>query len=69
MRVLNEAEPFPCIKCGKPFGTLQAVEAMISKIGNHAAFAGQGAARLRMCSDCRVVDMFSNPNETRITDL
>ncbi len=69
MRVLNEAEPFPCIKCGKPFGTLQAVEAMISKIGNHAAFAGQGAARLRMCSDCRVVDMFSNPHETRITDL
>ncbi len=69
MRVLNEAEPYPCIKCGKPFGTQRAVEAMIEKIGNHAAFAGQGAQRLRMCSDCRVVDMFSNPNEVRITDL
>ncbi len=69
MRVLNEAEPYPCIKCGKPFGTQRAVETMIAKIGHHAAFAGQGAQRLRMCSDCRVVDMFTNPNEVRITDL
>ncbi len=69
LRVLNEAEPYACVKCGKPFGTLRAIEAMISKIGDHPAFAGQGAQRLRMCSDCRVVDMFSNPNEVRINDL
>jgi hypothetical protein len=32
-------------------------------------FQGEGARRLKMCNDCRVVDMFSNPNETRITDV
>ncbi len=69
LRVLNEAEPYQCLKCGKPFGTLKAIEAMIGKIGHHPAFQGAGADRLKMCSDCRVVDMFSNPNETKITDL
>jgi ferredoxin len=69
LRVLNEAEPFLCIECGKPFGTLRGIEAMVVKIGQHAAFAGDQGRRLRMCSDCRVVAMFSNPNETRITDL
>jgi ferredoxin len=69
MRVLNEAQPFQCVRCGKAFGTLAAVEAMIGKIGMHPAFAGDAAERLRMCSDCRVVDIFSNPNEVKITDL
>ena len=69
MRVLNEAEPYHCISCGKAFGTLAAIEAMIGKIGMHPAFAGDAAQRLRMCSDCRVVDIFSNPNEVKITDL
>ena len=69
LRVLNEAEPFRCIECGKPFGTLRGIEAMVAKIGHHPAFAGDQGRRLRMCSDCRVVAMFSNPNETRITDL
>ncbi len=69
MRVLHEAEPFHCVSCGKPFGTLNAVEAMIKKVGAHPAFAGDGAKRLRMCSDCRVVAMFTNPHEVKITDL
>jgi ferredoxin len=69
MRVLNEGEPYHCVSCGKPFGTLKVIESMVAKIGGHAAFAGDGARRLRMCSDCRVVDMFSNPNEVKITDL
>ncbi|MGL6113317.1 MAG: 4Fe-4S dicluster domain-containing protein [Rubrivivax sp.] len=69
LRVLNEAEPFHCIQCGKPFGTLRAIESVVAKIGQHPAFAGEQGRRLRMCSDCRVVAMFSNPNETRITDL
>jgi ferredoxin len=68
-RVLNEAEPFRCIRCGKPFGTLKAIETMLGKLAGHAAFQGAAADRLRMCGDCRVVDMFSNPAETRITDL
>lgn len=69
MRVLNEAEPYHCIKCGKAFGTLKVIEAMIGKVGSHAAFSGEAAQRLRMCGDCRVVDIFSNPNEVKITDL
>jgi len=24
---------------------------------------------LKMCADCRVIDMYSNPHEQRITDL
>jgi hypothetical protein len=67
--VLHEAAPFHCVRCAKPFGTLRAIENMIEKLGSHAAFQGAGAERLKMCSDCRVVDMFSNPNEVRITDL
>ena len=68
-RVLNEAQPFACVSCGKPFGTLMAIENMISKLSGHAAFQGAAAERLKMCSDCRVIDMHSNPNEVRITDL
>ena len=68
-RVLNEAEPFCCIKCGKPFGTLKAIEQMVGKLSTHPMFAGAAVARLKMCSDCRVVDIHTNPNEVKITDL
>jgi ferredoxin len=68
-RVLHESEPFRCIRCAKPFGTLKAIENMLGKLAGHAAFQGAAAERLRMCSDCRVVDIFSDRNETRITDL
>lgn len=68
-RVLAQAEPFRCIRCGKPFGTLQAVEAMIGRLGTHPAFQGAAADRLRMCGDCRVIDIHTNPAEVRITDV
>jgi ferredoxin len=68
-RVLHEVAPFNCVRCGKPFGTLRAIEAMIGKLAGHAAFQGVAAERLKMCSDCRVIDMHTNPNEVRITDL
>lgn len=69
LRVLNEAQPWRCIRCGKPFGTVQAIEAMIAKLAGHAMFQGAAAERLKMCADCRVVDLYSDPNEVRITDL
>lgn len=69
MRVLHEVEPYRCVRCGKPFGTQRAIEAMIGKLAAHAAFQGKAAQRLKMCGDCRVVDLHSDPNETRITDL
>ena len=54
---LNETQAFNCISCGKPFGTLKMVDLMLSKLGTHGAFAGAAMDRLKMCSDCRVVDM------------
>ncbi|WP_088285619.1 4Fe-4S binding protein [Ideonella sp. A 288] len=68
-RVLHEVEPFACVRCGKPFGTLRAIEMMVAKLAGHAAFQGAAAERLKMCGDCRVIDIHTNPNETRITDL
>jgi ferredoxin len=68
-RVLHEVAPYRCVRCGKPFGTLKAIELMIGKLAAHAAFQGAAADRLKMCMDCRVVDIHSNPGETRITDL
>jgi ferredoxin len=55
--VLNETQAFHCISCGKPFGTLKMVDLMLSKLGAHGAFSGSAMDRLKMCGDCRVVDM------------
>ncbi|HNG79936.1 MAG TPA: 4Fe-4S binding protein, partial [Burkholderiaceae bacterium] len=68
-RVLHEAEPAQCLRCGKPFGTLQALQAVMARIGQHPAFQGAAAERLKMCGDCRVIDMASQTQEVRITDL
>jgi ferredoxin len=68
-RVLAQMEPYRCVRCAKPFGTLLAIENMLTKLAGHAAFQGPAAERLKMCGDCRVVDLHSNPNEVRITDL
>ena len=68
-RVLAEMEPYRCIKCSKPFGTLLAIQNMLTKLQGHAAFQGAAAERLKMCGDCRVIDLHSNPSEVRITDL
>ena len=68
-RVLAEMQPYRCVRCSKPFGTLRAIENMLSKLAGHSAFQGAAAERLKMCGDCRVVDLYSNPNEVRITDI
>ena len=67
---LAEAEPFNCVRCGKPFGTRQLVDNMVAKLGGHSMFAGAGALkRLQMCGDCRVVDMMENKREATIFDV
>jgi ferredoxin len=68
-RVLNEAQPYQCIRCGKPFGTLKGIETMLGKLAGHAMFQGAAADRLKMCGDCRVIDIYSADNEVKITDI
>ena len=67
-RVINEAQPYHCIKCDKPFGTLQMVENMVSKLAGHGAFSGN-IDRLRMCPDCRVIDMMQPDKEVSIFEV
>ncbi len=58
-RTMNEDSPFHCTKCGKPFATHVMMNHMKSKLKNHWMFTKPDAlARLEMCEDCRVKDMF-----------
>jgi ferredoxin len=57
-RILNEASIFPCIRCGKPLGTDKMIGNMLAKLAGHSMFAAPGSLdRLKMCADCRVIDM------------
>lgn len=67
--VLNEMQPYACIRCSKPFGTLKAIEAMLGKLAGHPMFQGAAAERLKMCGDCRVIDIYSAENEVKITSI
>ena len=67
--VINEMQPYVCIRCSKPFGTLKAIESMLGKLAGHAMFQGAAADRLKMCADCRVIDIFSSDTEVRIDDI
>jgi ferredoxin len=57
-RVLNEAAMFNCVRCGKPLGPQKMIGNMLTKLAGHSMFAAPGALdRLKMCADCRVIDM------------
>ena len=58
-RVLNEEEPFACIRGGKPFATRSVMDRMSERLRDHPMFQKPGSLeRLQMCDDCRVKDMF-----------
>src|SRR5690606_22497051 len=60
-QVLNEEEPFCCIRCGKAFATQSVIGRMVEKLSGHHMFQSEDALRrLKMCGDCRVVDMFAD---------
>ena len=60
-RVLNEAAIFKCIRCDKPLGTEKLIASMLSRLSGHSMFAESGALdRLKMCADCRVIDMMKS---------
>jgi ferredoxin len=66
-RVINETQPFHCIRCQKAFGTRQMVEAMMGRLSGHAMFTqGDALKRLQMCADCRVMDMMSSKQEVSV---
>ena len=66
---LNEAEPFHCVRCGKPFATRQLIDNMLGRLNAHSMFAGGGALkRLQMCADCRVIDLMEGKGESSILD-
>ena len=66
---LNEAEPFNCVRCAKPFGTRRMVDAMLGRLAGHSMFAGVALRRLQMCADCRVIDMMENKDEATVDRL
>ncbi|MEO8304168.1 MAG: 4Fe-4S binding protein [Betaproteobacteria bacterium] len=69
-RVLNEAAVFKCIACGKPLGPEKMIAAMLGKLAGHSMFAAPGALdRLRMCADCRVIDLMKTERGLDIRDV
>ncbi len=67
--VLNQAAAFHCVKCGKPFATKQMIESMVGRLAAHSMFAQMDALeRLRMCADCRVIDLMQNAKHGSIFD-
>ena len=69
-RLMNEAEIASCTRCGKPLGTRKVIDAMLARLAGHSMFAGPGALdRLRMCADCRVVDMMQSEDSVDIRKL
>ena len=68
--VLNRAEPFSCVRCGKPFATRQMVDVMLGRLKSHSMFGSDEALRrLQMCGDCRVLDMMEAKGEADIFDV
>ncbi|PZP55279.1 MAG: 4Fe-4S ferredoxin [Azospira oryzae] len=69
-RILNEAEPFHCVKCGKPFATKRMIDNMTAKLGSHSMFSEAGAlTRLQMCADCRVIDLMQGEKPVSIFEV
>ena len=70
LRVLNEAEILGCLRCGKPLGAKKMIENMFNKLATHSMFADeQSRNRIKMCADCRVVDLYSEEKPLDIRNI
>lgn len=60
--LLNQDRPFACISCGKPFAPESVITKMTEKLKDHHMFGTERAMnRLKMCEDCRVIDVVDDP--------
>jgi len=65
-RALNSDTPFACISCGKAFAPTSVIYKMQEKLKHHYMFNSDRALdRLKMCEDCRVVDIVEDPEAIR----
>jgi hypothetical protein len=59
---LNQDVPFACISCGKPFAPTLAIHKITDQLKDHYMFkTARALDRLKMCEDCRVVDIVQDP--------
>lgn len=64
--MLHEEAPFHCVSCGKPFATQSVIDAMLEKLAGHHMFQNERAMRrLKMCEDCRVIDITQDAEAMR----
>lgn len=57
-QLLHEEAAFHCISCGKPFASQSIIHTMLGKLQGHHMFQSERAQqRLKMCEDCRVIDV------------
>lgn len=69
-RVVNVAEILGCSRCGKPLGAKKMIENMFNKLATHSMFPDDASrARIKMCADCRVVDLYTEENPLDIRNL
>ena len=55
---LNEELPFHCVECGKAFASQSMIVTMLGKLEGHYMFQDdRSKRRLKMCEDCRVIDV------------
>jgi ferredoxin len=56
--VLKEEAPFPCVRCGKPFGVKSTIDRVVAMLDGKHWMYQDSPSRLdvvKMCEDCRVV--------------
>ena len=69
-RLLRQADIFRCTSCGKPMGARPLIEAMVSRLSGHSMFAtSEAQARLKMCGDCRVIDLVKNEDSLQASEM
>ena len=69
-RVLNVAEILGCSRCGKALGAKKMIENMFNKLATHSMFPDDASrARIKMCADCRVVDLYTDENPLDIRNM